>query len=370
MGVEEQAAFLFVVLLCVLFSNGASRRRLMMLFAAWSLVAVGLTASSVRPGFGVAVGAAHRSGPVCMAAAPLRAWLQAEAGVGAQFLDKVMLTCEEEMIGSVDNLRTLGEAGMLVDVFKPVIAASIEAALQRGSSGRGGGASAAVSNGATAALNGGASALPLPEVKRRLRANAQSTWGTESELRHRLTMFSIQDQLKVAPVQAVRFPPTLTPPGPPPPPNGPVNPSGPAAAAPAPAVPAAPTPAKPAATPPPPAVAAPPVAPPPPPAADKATFTVKLLTPEHGELVFECPKDTFILDQTDEEEADGFSELPYACRAGSCSACTGKLISGTVDNSAGGFLSEEQRAQGFVLTCTAIPTSDCVIKTHMEEELF
>jgi ferredoxin len=313
-----------------------------------------------------------------MTAAPLRAWLQAEAGVSAQFLDKVMATCEEEMIGSVDNLRTLGEAGMLGEVFKPVIAASIEAALQGASSGRGGGAVAPLNGAAT--LNG-AVALPLPEVKRRLRANSQSTWGTESELRNRLSMFSLQDQLKVAPVQPFSFPPTLTPPGPPPPPNGPVNPSGPfaavaaaapaKAAAPALATAASPPPAKPAAPAPPPAVAAPPAAPPPaPPSADKATFTVKLLTPEHGELVFECPKDTFILDQTDEEEGDGFSELPYACRAGSCSSCAGKLVSGTVDNSAAGFLSAEQRAEGFVLTCTAIPTSDCVIKTHMEEELF
>lgn len=47
-----------------------------------------------------------------------------------------------------------------------------------------------------------------------------------------------------------------------------------------------------------------------------------------------------------------------------------QVISGTVDNSAGAFLSDEQRAEGFVLTCTAIPTSDCVIKTHMEEDLF
>ena len=41
----------------------------------------------------------------------------------------------------------------------------------------------------------------------------------------------------------------------------------------------------------------------------------------------------------------------------------GKIISGTVDGSAMAFLNEEQKAAGFILTCTAKPTSDCVIET-------
>jgi len=306
---------------------------------------------------------APRSRPALMMAVPLRSWLETEAGVSAQFLDKVVATCDEEMIGSVENLRTLGEAGMLISIFKPVIAASIESALQAGGGGGG------VAHGGATALDGGARQLPLPEVKKRLRANLQSTWGTGDELRRRLSMFAIQDKLKVAPVEAVSFPPTLTPPGPPPPPNGPVNMGG-VARAPAPAAATAPPPPPPPpAAAPAPVAAAPAAAAPPPPASDKSTFTVKLVTPD-GELQFECPPEQFILDQTDEEEGEGFANLPYACRAGSCSACAGKLVSGTVDGSAGSFLSDEQRAAGFVLTCTAKPTSDCVIQTHVEEELF
>ena len=63
-------------------------------------------------------------------------------------------------------------------------------------------------------------------------------------------------------------------------------------------------------------------------------------------------------------------ELPYACRAGSCSACAGKLVSGTMDVSGCSFLSDDQKAAGWVLTCTAKPTSDVVIETHKEDDLF
>lgn len=79
----------------------------------------------------------------------------------------------------------------------------------------------------------------------------------------------------------------------------------------------------------------------------------------------------YLLDAVDElEAADDFADLPYACRAGSCSACAGKVISGSVDASACSFLDEEQKANGWILTCTAKPTSDVVIETHKEDDLY
>mmetsp|Transcript_30908 Transcript_30908/g.91789 ORF Transcript_30908/g.91789 Transcript_30908/m.91789 type:complete len:165 (+) Transcript_30908:69-563(+) len=95
-----------------------------------------------------------------------------------------------------------------------------------------------------------------------------------------------------------------------------------------------------------------------------AYFAVTLQTPD-GEQKFECPDDVYVLDGAEEAGI----ELPYSCRAGSCSSCTGKVVSGSIDQSDQAFLDEDQTGDGFCLTCVTYATSDVTIKTHCEDDL-
>jgi ferredoxin len=78
-------------------------------------------------------------------------------------------------------------------------------------------------------------------------------------------------------------------------------------------------------------------------------------------------EDEYILDAG----LDAGLDMPFSCRAGNCTTCTGELLDGEVDQSEGTALDKEDREEGYVLLCSAYPRDECHVRAgdEVQEEM-
>ena len=53
-------------------------------------------------------------------------------------------------------------------------------------------------------------------------------------------------------------------------------------------------------------------------------------------------------------------EIPFSCMSGACTTCKAKLVAGDVEMADHSSLGEDEVAEGWILTCQAMPRSDVV----------
>jgi ring-1,2-phenylacetyl-CoA epoxidase subunit PaaE len=55
------------------------------------------------------------------------------------------------------------------------------------------------------------------------------------------------------------------------------------------------------------------------------------------------------------------TDVPFACRGGVCGTCRARVVDGAVEMRRNYALEDDELAEGFVLTCQAVPTTEAVV---------
>lgn len=85
----------------------------------------------------------------------------------------------------------------------------------------------------------------------------------------------------------------------------------------------------------------------------------KVKIKETGEE-FNCSKDEIVLEALELNDI----EIGSDCRVGVCGTCKVKLIEGSVNQEDQNFLSSDEVEEGYILTCSSYPESDCTISIN------
>jgi ferredoxin len=81
---------------------------------------------------------------------------------------------------------------------------------------------------------------------------------------------------------------------------------------------------------------------------------------------FEASDDQPILDAAEQVHGD----LPFSCRAGVCTTCAARIISGSVDQDEALGVAPELKEKGYTLLCVARALSDLEIEGGKEDEVY
>ena len=97
-----------------------------------------------------------------------------------------------------------------------------------------------------------------------------------------------------------------------------------------------------------------------------ALYTINIIDADGKESTVKCEHDQYLLDAFEEADLDCL----FSCRAGACSTCCGKIISGSVNQDEQSYLDDDQMEAGYCLTCVSYPTSDMTLRLGAEEDLY